>query len=138
MPPASPGVVVDASDVDLDVEGDWDSLDIQPSGIIDVLSSLRGDFSLIQECDEFLISRPSNVGAIFRLALCGLKTLDVQSQTLSCIDGLCYDAPESVGRVQSLEIQVATHSTELALVHGEMNRLKESIEVAQRQVADAQ
>lgn len=88
MPPASPGAVVDAMPVDLDVEGDWDLSDIPLSGVIDIRSSLEGDFSCIQErFDECSINCPSNTGDVFILALRGLRILDQQRQLLSALTG---------------------------------------------------
>lgn len=43
-----------------------------------------------------------------------------------------------MARVQLLAPEVPAHSPELASGHGDMNRSKESVEVAQRQLADAQ
>lgn len=49
---ALPGVIVDVRSLDLDAKGDWDMSDIPQSGVIDIRSSLLGDFPLIQEkCD---------------------------------------------------------------------------------------
>lgn len=39
--------------------------------------------------------------------------------------------------MQLLECQVAAHSADLVSSHGDINRLEESVEVAERQLADA-
>lgn len=46
--PASPRIVADVLDVDMDVDCDWDLSDIPPSGAIHARSNLQGDFSLMQ------------------------------------------------------------------------------------------
>lgn len=57
-PPASPVFFVDVLGVDLDAKGHWNLSDIPLSRFIDILSSLRADFSLIPEkCNEYSISR---------------------------------------------------------------------------------
>lgn len=64
--PASPGVFVTVVHVGLDVESDWDSADITPSGVLDVRHNFREDFSFIQEMwDNFSICSPCNDGEVF-------------------------------------------------------------------------
>lgn len=88
---------------------------------------------IIQEkFDEFPIDRPSNSRDVFRLQLRSLATLDEQRQPLCYADRLHADACESAARVQSLEYQVMAHPAELASACGDMTRLKEPVEAAQR------
>lgn len=74
LPPALAGVVVEVLGVDLNSEGDWGLSYIPLSGVIDIPSSLQGDFLLIQEKgDKFSINRPSNTVDVFQLGAMRLK-----------------------------------------------------------------
>lgn len=59
-PPHSPAAAVVVVGVDLETEGNLDLSDILPSGSMDVCSSLRAVFSLIQE-------KLANIRSMFRL-----------------------------------------------------------------------
>lgn len=110
MPPASPEVLVDVLGLSLEAESDCDLSNIPPSCIIEVCFSLCGEVLLIQEiqenCNKFSINRPSNSEDIFRVALCGLHSVDEQRQLRSCVERLQSDGCELVARLQSFERQV--------------------------------
>lgn len=54
------------------------------------------------------------------------------------MDGLRSEVLEAFARMQLLDRQVSVHSADLASPRGDMNRLKESVTVAQRQLSDTQ
>lgn len=85
-----------------------------------------------------MISLPPNAGDVFRSALSGFSILDEKRRLLSSIDRLGSDARDLEEHGQWLESQISAHSAKLASVHGDMTRVEESIEVAQRQLTDVQ
>lgn len=100
LPATSPGIFVDLQGADLDSKGDWDLSDIPASGIIDVPSSLRRDFSLIQErYDEFSTTRSSMTRSIFRFVLCDLKSWRSSSRLLTLSTSSSSSCPTLTGYV---------------------------------------
>lgn len=68
--PASPGLVVAIMDVELDAEASWDMSGIPASAVIDVNSSLRVEFSVIQDRhQEVFIHLPFKAREVLRLLL---------------------------------------------------------------------
>lgn len=122
----------------LDAEGDWDLLDILPSGVNKAFSSLLVDLALIQkEWDESTINRQYSGGDLFRLALHVLNTLCHRRELLCCAEALRTDVHEPAMRVQLLQREVAVHPVELSSAGSEMAQLENFVELAQCQLADA-
>lgn len=70
--------------------------------------------------------------------LCGLKRFAEQRRLLSCVDGLSSEAHGSVPCVQWIKPQLAVYSAGLVSARGDMPRLRESANGAQRPFPDAQ
>lgn len=67
-----------------------------------------------------------------------LNPLNEQRQHLPCVDGLCTDAGDLAVCIQLLGSQVVLHLAELPSDRSDMAQLEKSVEIAQRQLSDAQ
>lgn len=96
-----PSIVVDVLNVNLDAKCDLDVSETLPTGVIDVKSTVRGDFYLIDNrCDEFSINNPSSAKDVFWLALRLFNTLHEVWQLLYCANRLRSDAWKFAARAQ--------------------------------------
>lgn len=85
-----------------------------------------------------MISRSLNSRDVFLFAVRRLNTVDEQHQLLPCAERLHADACKSAARVQSLECKVPARPADSAPTRSDMPRLKESVQVGQRQLPYSQ
>lgn len=80
---------VNAYDVYLDAEGDWDLLDVLPSGEIDIHSSLLAEFTALRDkCVEHSVEASKTAANVLKLALRDLSTIKGQRELLARVNRL--------------------------------------------------